>query len=143
MILMATPHKARLTAWQRIYLHISRHLARKLLAGRQPSGVIFIQSDEKSDCVSAPPALCGIALFQYKRHDHGQYSSNERIADQRERPFADQGFPVDVGHQVFCTRNDPCFCLSDPVPVNEQPVEKSFHQQNNADLPETVPEYVC
>ena len=58
----ATPHKARLTAWQRIYLHIFRHLARKLLAGRQPSGVIFIQSDEKSDCVSAPPALCGIAL---------------------------------------------------------------------------------
>jgi len=36
----ATPHKARLTtgarlaAWQRIYLHIFRHLARKLLAGR-------------------------------------------------------------------------------------------------------------
>ena len=29
----ATPHKARLTAWQRIYLHIFRHLARKLLAG--------------------------------------------------------------------------------------------------------------
>ncbi|MBP8593927.1 MAG: hypothetical protein KBI35_05845 [Ruminococcus sp.] len=34
----ATPHKARLTAWQRIYLHNFRHLARKLLAGRQPSG---------------------------------------------------------------------------------------------------------
>ena len=32
--LKATPHKARLTAWQRIYLHIFRHLARKLLAGR-------------------------------------------------------------------------------------------------------------
>jgi hypothetical protein len=62
-MLKATPHKARLTAWQRIYLHIFRHLARKLLAGRQPSGVIFIQSDEKSDCVSAPPALCGIALI--------------------------------------------------------------------------------
>jgi len=36
----ATSHKARLTtgarlaAWQRIYLHIFRHLARKLLAGR-------------------------------------------------------------------------------------------------------------
>jgi hypothetical protein len=67
-VLKATPHKARLTAWQRIYLHIFRHLARKLLAGRQPSGVIFIQSDEKSDCVSAPPALCGIALIIIINH---------------------------------------------------------------------------
>jgi hypothetical protein len=41
--------KSRLTAWHAIYLHIFRHLARKLLAGRQPSGVVFIQSDEKSD----------------------------------------------------------------------------------------------
>jgi predicted signal transduction protein with EAL and GGDEF domain len=58
----ATPHKARLTAWRRICLHLFRHLAQKFLAGRQPSGVISIQSDEKSDCASAPPALCGIAL---------------------------------------------------------------------------------
>ena len=58
----ATPHKARLTAWQRIYLHIFRHLARKLLAGRQPSGVIFIQSDEKSDCVSCAPDLISASL---------------------------------------------------------------------------------
>ena len=39
--------KSRLTAWHAICLHIFRHLARKLLAGRQPSGVVFIQSDEK------------------------------------------------------------------------------------------------
>ena len=60
----ATPHRARLTAWRRICLHLFRHLARKFLAGRQPSGVIFIQSDEKSDCASAPPALCGVALIK-------------------------------------------------------------------------------
>ena len=66
----ATPHKARLTAWRHICLHLFRHLARKFLAGRQPSGVIFIQSDEKSDCASAPPALCGVAficLIEYER----------------------------------------------------------------------------
>ena len=57
----ATPHKARLTAWRHICLHLFRHLAQKFLAGRQPSGVISIQSDEKSDCASAPPALCGVA----------------------------------------------------------------------------------
>ncbi|MBR3630944.1 MAG: hypothetical protein IKN55_10825, partial [Oscillospiraceae bacterium] len=44
-----------------ICLHLFRHLAQKFLAGRQPSGVISIQSDEKSDCASAPPALCGVA----------------------------------------------------------------------------------
>ena len=60
--IMATPHKARLTAWRHICLHLFRHLAQKFLAGRQPSGVISIQSDEKSDCASAPPALCGVAL---------------------------------------------------------------------------------
>ena len=53
--LEATPHKARLTAWRRICLHLFRHLAQKFLAGRQPSG---------SDCASAPPALCGIALIR-------------------------------------------------------------------------------
>jgi len=42
-------NKSRLTAWHAICLHLFRHLARKLLAGRQPSGVVFIQSDEKSD----------------------------------------------------------------------------------------------
>jgi hypothetical protein len=47
-------------------LHLFRHLAQKFLAGRQPSGVISIQSDEKSDCASAPPALCGVAfIMQY------------------------------------------------------------------------------
>ncbi|MBQ8922210.1 MAG: DUF87 domain-containing protein, partial [Oscillospiraceae bacterium] len=48
-IFKATPHKARLTAWRHICLQLFRHLARKLLAGRQPSGVVFIQSDERSD----------------------------------------------------------------------------------------------
>ena len=61
----ATPHKARLTAWRHIYLHIFRHLAQKFFAGRQPSGIISVQSDEKSDCVSVPPALCGIALIRF------------------------------------------------------------------------------
>ena len=32
----ATPHKARLTAWRHICLHIFRHLAQKFFAGRQP-----------------------------------------------------------------------------------------------------------
>ena len=54
--------KSRLTAWHAIYLHIFRHLARKLLAGRQPSGVVFIQSDEKSDCASCAPDLISASL---------------------------------------------------------------------------------
>ncbi|MBR3419355.1 MAG: hypothetical protein IKG82_11745, partial [Oscillospiraceae bacterium] len=66
------PHKARLTAWRRICLHLFRHLAQKFLAGRQPSGVISIQSDEKSDCASAPPALCGVALRNYRRQINEQ-----------------------------------------------------------------------
>ena len=72
-LFMATPHKARLTAWRRICLHLFRHLAQKFLAGRQPSGVISIQSDEKSDCAPAPPALCGIALSfcAWFRSDNG------------------------------------------------------------------------
>ena len=61
IFIKATPHKARLTAWRHICLHLFRHLAQKFLAGRQPSGVISIQSDEKSGCASAPPALCGVA----------------------------------------------------------------------------------
>ncbi|MBR3628974.1 MAG: helix-turn-helix domain-containing protein, partial [Oscillospiraceae bacterium] len=56
----ATPHKARLSSWRHICLHLFRHLAQKFLAGRQPSGVISIQSDEKSGYASAPPALCGV-----------------------------------------------------------------------------------
>ena len=54
--------KSRLTAWRAICLHIFRHLARKLLAGRQPSGVVFIQSDEKSDCASCTPDLISDSL---------------------------------------------------------------------------------
>jgi hypothetical protein len=76
----ATPHKARLTAWRHIYLHLFRHIARKFLAGRQPSGVVtsallmWYNSDEKSDCVSAPPALCGIALEIYPRSGYRNFS---------------------------------------------------------------------
>ncbi len=58
----ATPHKTRLMAWRHIYLQIFRHLAQKFFAGRQPSGVISIQSDEKFDCASVPPSLCGVVL---------------------------------------------------------------------------------
>ncbi len=64
MFFKAKPHKARLTTWRHICLHLFRHLARKLLAGRQPACVTFIQSDEKFASASAPPALCGFALKQ-------------------------------------------------------------------------------
>ena len=62
LMFKATPHKARLTALHEICVHISRHLAQKLLEMRQHSCVISIQSDEKSDCTSSTQALCGIAL---------------------------------------------------------------------------------
>ncbi len=58
----ATPHKERLTALQRIYLHIFRHLAHKFFDIRQYACKISAQSAEKSDCVSAPQSLCGVAL---------------------------------------------------------------------------------
>ena len=58
----ATLHKERLTALHVICLHIFRHIAQKLLAIRQYACVVFMQSDEKSDCASAAQSLCGIAL---------------------------------------------------------------------------------
>ena len=58
----ATPHKERLTALQRIYLHIFRHLAHKFFDIRQYACKISAQSAEKSDSVSAPQSLCGVAL---------------------------------------------------------------------------------
>ena len=60
----ATPHKERLTALQRIYLHIFRHLAHKFFDIRQYACKISAQSAEKSDCVSAPQSLCGVALTE-------------------------------------------------------------------------------
>ncbi|MBP3242494.1 MAG: hypothetical protein J6L99_01415, partial [Ruminococcus sp.] len=47
---------------QRIYLHIFRHLAHKFFDIRQYACKISAQSAEKSDCVSAPQSLCGVAL---------------------------------------------------------------------------------
>ncbi len=61
-IIKATPHKARLTALHVICLHIFRHLTQKSLDRRQPACVIFMQSDEKSDCASDAQSLCGVAL---------------------------------------------------------------------------------
>ena len=61
-IFKATPHKDRLTALQRIYLHIFWHLAHKFFDIRQYACKISAQSAEKSDCVSAPQSLCGVAL---------------------------------------------------------------------------------
>ena len=58
----ATPHKARLTTLYVINLHFFRHSAQKLLVIRQYYCVIFMHSDEKSDCVSAAQSLCGVAL---------------------------------------------------------------------------------
>ena len=43
-------------------LHIFRHIAQKLLDGRQPACVVFVQSDEKSDGAICAQSLCGIAL---------------------------------------------------------------------------------
>ena len=60
---MATPHKARLETLHEIYLHIFRHLAQKLLDIRQYARGIFIQSDEKSVCVSFAQSLCGIVSY--------------------------------------------------------------------------------
>ena len=60
----AIPHKDRLTALYAICLHISRHLAQKLLEIRQYSCVVSVQSDEKSDCASDAQSLCGIALIK-------------------------------------------------------------------------------
>ena len=58
----ATPHKNRLTAWHHICLLFFRHLAQKSLDNRQVDCGISIQSDEKIDCASAAPSLCGVAL---------------------------------------------------------------------------------
>ncbi len=81
----------RRTAWRRICLHLFRHLAQKILAGRQPSGVISIQSDEKSDGSNifdrkhpAPPALCGIAisfLGDYQNHAVSFHEMESRYLD--------------------------------------------------------------
>ncbi|MBO5320706.1 MAG: hypothetical protein J6B01_13035, partial [Ruminococcus sp.] len=60
-ILKATPHKDRLTALHIICLHIFRHITQKLLAIRQYACVVFMRSDEKSDCASAAQSLCGVA----------------------------------------------------------------------------------
>ena len=80
--------KSRLTAWRAICLHISRHLARKLLAGRQPSGVIFIQSDEKSDCASCTPDLISDSLG----NDDALYGLPEDLArDIQEECFFPDG----------------------------------------------------
>ena len=62
LLLKATPHKNRLTAWHHICLLFFRHLAQKSLDNRQVDCVISIQSDEKIDCASAAPSLCGVAL---------------------------------------------------------------------------------
>ena len=60
--LKATPHKARLTTLYVINLYLFRHLAQKFFAIRQYACKISIQSDEKSNCVSAAQSLCGVAL---------------------------------------------------------------------------------
>ena len=62
LLLKATPHKNRLTAWHHICLLFFRHLAQKSLDNRQVDCGISIQSDEKIDCASAAPSLCGVAL---------------------------------------------------------------------------------
>ena len=62
LLLKATPHKNRLTAWHHICLLFFRHLAQKSLDNRQVDCGISIRSDEKIDCASAAPSLCGVAL---------------------------------------------------------------------------------
>jgi len=43
-------------------LHIFRHPAQKLLDIRQYACVVFIQSDEKSDCASCTPDLISASI---------------------------------------------------------------------------------
>ena len=57
-----TPHKARLTTLYVINLYIFRYLAQNFLVIRQYACKISVQSDEKSDCVSAAQSLCCVAL---------------------------------------------------------------------------------
>ncbi len=58
----ATPLGDRLMAWHHICLLFFRHLSQKSLDNRQVNCRISVQSDEKTDCASAAPSLCGIAL---------------------------------------------------------------------------------
>ena len=58
----ATPHKARLTTLYVINLYLFRHITQKFLDIRQYACEISMQSDEKSNCVSAAQSLCGVAL---------------------------------------------------------------------------------
>ena len=51
---------------QRLYvicLHIFRHFTQKSLDRRKPACMIFMQSDEKSDCASDAQSLCSIAFI--------------------------------------------------------------------------------
>ena len=61
--LKATPHKARLMTLYVINLYLFRHLAQKFFAIRQYACKISVQSDEKSNCVSAAQSLCDVALI--------------------------------------------------------------------------------
>ncbi len=59
----ATLYKARLTTLYVINLYLFRYTAQKFLAILQYACKISVQSDEKSDCVSAAQSLCEVALI--------------------------------------------------------------------------------
>ena len=61
----ASLHKARLAALHTFCLHLFRHFARKLLEIHEYSCVVFVQTDEKSDCAIRIQSLCGAALKFY------------------------------------------------------------------------------
>ena len=58
-------HRAKTICWilHASCLHIFRHIAQKLLDGRQPACIVFVQSYEKSDGAICAQSLCGIAII--------------------------------------------------------------------------------
>ena len=79
-------------------MHIFRHLARKLLAGRQPSGVVFIQSDEKSDWSSlldrkhpcAPDLISASLSIIDRKNIRSSSRLNNSIIINKDRLFIEQ-----------------------------------------------------
>ena len=81
-----------------------------------------------------------LLLFHQQAHDPGQNRTDNRKSCRPHKPFAEFVFLVDVRFHILGTGDLPGFRVSDPVLVDQQPVDQIHDREDREHLPEAFKE---
>ena len=84
----------------------------------------------------------GFQALSEQLHHAGDDSRKDGKSNQGSSPFPDPDLICNVWHQVFRTRDQPCFRMSDPPLINKYPVKQVHDHEDPCQLQESIPKTI-